>query len=101
MNYTKLIIIEIDSGMLLLSIGKPKSKGIGSITFHLEAASLGVATRCSIQNLSRVILQKSDGSSNLSQFIGDVAPDIKNILELVDDIAQVILLNYTQCTRDF
>ena len=59
---------------------------------QLETANLGAAAICSVQNLSRAIQQNSD-SSNLSQFIGDAADDIDNILELVDDIAQVILFN--------
>ena len=59
---------------------------------QLETANLGAAAICSVQNLSRAIQQNSD-SSNLSQLVGDVAPDIDNILELVDDIAQVILFN--------
>ena len=59
---------------------------------QLETANLGAAAICSVQNLSRAIQQNSD-SSNLSQLVGDVAPDIDNILELVDDIAQVTLLN--------
>ena len=58
----------------------------------LETANLGAAAICSVQNLSRAIQQNSD-SSNLSQLVGGVAPDIDNILELVDDIAQVILFN--------
>ena len=60
---------------------------------QLEAADLRAASICAVQNLSRVIQQRSVNSSNLSQLIGDAASDIENILELVDDIAQVILFN--------
>ena len=60
---------------------------------QLEAADLRAASICAVQNLSRVIQQRSVDSSNLSQLIGDAASDIENILELVDDIAQVTLFN--------
>ena len=90
----KLIIIKIDSEVPLFPFGKPKSKGNGSIVLQLKVADLRAAARCSVQNLSRVIHQRSRDVSNLSQFIGDAAPDIENILELADDIAQVTLLNY-------
>ncbi|PAV14876.1 WD40 domain containing protein [Pyrrhoderma noxium] len=75
----------------LFPFGKPKSKRNGLIILQLEAANLGAAATCAVQNLSRVIQQKSGVSINLSRLIGDVAPDIKNILELVDDIAQLSL----------
>ena len=61
---------------------------------QLEAADLRAASICAVRNLSRVIHQRSRDTSNLSQFIGDAAPDIENILELADDIAQVTLLDY-------
>ena len=60
---------------------------------QLKVADLRAAASCAVRNLSRVIRQKSSDSSNLSQFIGDAVDDIDNILELVDDIAQVILFN--------
>ena len=90
----KLIIIKVDSEVSLLPVGKSQSKRNGSITLQLEVADLRAAARCAIRNLSRVIHQRSRDANNLSQFIGDAAPDIENILELADDIAQVILLDY-------
>ena len=87
-------VIKVDSEVSLLPVGKLQSKRNGSITPQLEVADLRVATRCAVRNPSRVIHQRSRDANNLSQFIGDAAPDIENILELADDIAQVILLDY-------
>ena len=90
----KLIIINVDSEVSLLPVGKSQSKRNGLITLQLEVADLRAAARCAVRNLSRVIHQRSKDANNLSQFIGDAAPDIENILELADDIAQVTLLSY-------
>ncbi|PAV14873.1 WD40 domain containing protein [Pyrrhoderma noxium] len=82
------LIDKNEKEVSLLPVSKSKSNRNGLIILQLETANLGAAAICSVQNLSRAIQQNSD-SSNLSQLVGDVAPDIDNILELVDDIAQL------------